>query len=88
MMPPLVAIVDIYRKTDGRTFHLWLPIFLVWLLLLPLVLLLLPIVIIAGLIAGIQIFAAMGAMLRVMNGLNGTNIEIDRTTRRIVIHLI
>ena len=88
MMPPLLAIVDIQRKADGRMFHLWLPLFLIWLLLLPLVLVLLPIVIIVGLIAGIQIFAAIGGVLRVLNALNGTNVEIDQARRHIVIHLV
>ena len=88
MMPPLLAIVDITRKVDGRMFQLWLPIFLIWLLLLPLALILLPIVIVVGLIAGIQIFAALGALLRVLNGLNGTDVEIDQARRHIVIHLV
>jgi len=88
MMPPLLAVVDIERKADGRMFHLWLPLFLIWLLLLPLALILLPIVIIVGLIAGIQIFAAIGGVLRVLNGLNGTEVEIDQARRHIVIHLV
>ena len=88
MMPPLLAIVDVQRKVDGRMFHIWLPLFLIWLLLLPLALILLPIVIVIGLIAGIQVFAALGALLRVLNSLNGTNVEIDQARRHIVIHLV
>ena len=88
MMPPLLAIVDITRKADGRMFHVWLPIFVLWLLLLPLAIIALPFVIIIGLIAGIQIFAALGGVMRVLNGLNGTEVEIDQTRRHIVIHLV
>jgi hypothetical protein len=88
MMPPLLAIVDIQRKADGRMYHLWLPLFLIWLLLLPLAIIALPIVIIIGLIAGIEVFAALGGAMRVLNGLNGTEVEIDQTSRHIVIHLV
>jgi uncharacterized membrane protein len=88
MMPPLLAIVDIQRKADGRMYHLWLPLFLIWLLLLPIAAVLLPIVIVVGLIAGVQIFAALGGVMRVLNGLNGTEVEIDQTRRHIVIHLV
>jgi len=88
MMPPLLAIVDIQRKSDGRMYHLWLPVFLLWLLLLPIAIILLPIVIIVGLIAGIDVFGALGGLMRVLNGLNGTNVEIDQNRRRIVINLV
>jgi hypothetical protein len=88
MMPPLLAIVDIQRKRDGRMFHVWLPVFLLWLLLLPIAIILLPIVIIVGLVAGIEIVSALGALLRILNSLNGTNVEIDQAARRIVINLV
>ena len=88
MMPPLVAIVEVRRKVGDHAFRLWLPIFLIWLLLLPFVLLLLPFVIIIGLIAGIRIFAALGQGLRILNSLNGTDVEIDKAGRRVFIHIV
>ncbi|MBI1214056.1 MAG: hypothetical protein GC190_21550 [Alphaproteobacteria bacterium] len=88
MTPPLLAIVDIQRKADGRMYHVWLPLFLIWLLLLPLAIIALPFVIIIGLIVGIQIFAALGGLMRVLNSLNGTEVEIDQTRRHITIHLV
>jgi len=88
MMPPLLAIVDIQRRADGRMYHLWLPLFLIWLLLLPLAIIALPFVIVIGLIAGIEIFKAMGGVLRVLNALNGTHVDIDQAGRHIVIRLV
>jgi uncharacterized membrane protein len=88
MMPPLLAVVDIERKADGRMFHVWLPLFLIWLLLLPLAIVALPFVIIIGLIAGIQIFAALGGVFRVLSALNGTHVDIDHGRSHIVIRLV
>jgi len=88
MMPPLLAILDIQRKPDGRMYHIWLPLFLIWLLLLPLAIVALPFVIVIGLIAGVEIFAALGGVMRVLNALNGTHIDIDQAGRHIVIRLV
>ena len=88
MMPPLLAIVDIERKSDGRMYHLWLPLFLIWLLLLPLAIIALPFVIVACLIMSIPVFASLAGLLAVLNALNGTHVDIDQARRHIVIRLV
>jgi hypothetical protein len=88
MMPPLLAIVDIERKADGRMFHVWLPLFLIWLILLPIIILVLPLIFIGCLINRIPFVATMMGLLRVVSALNGTHVDIDHGRRHIVIRLV
>jgi hypothetical protein len=88
MMPPLLAIVDIERKSDGRMYHVWLPLFLIWLLLLPVVAVALPFIVVGCLIMSIPVFATLGGLLAVLNALNGTHVDIDQSRRHIAIRLV
>ena len=88
MMPPLLAVVDIERKADGRMFHVWLPLFLIWLLLFPIFALVLPLIFVGCLIKGIPFVATMTGLLRVISALNGTHVDIDQGRRHIVIRLV
>ena len=88
MMPPLLAVVEIQRKSDGHTFRIWLPLFLVWLLLLPIVLLVSPVAIVGALIGRIDLLAAVRGFLHLLHASIGTHVDIDQAHRHVVIRFV
>jgi hypothetical protein len=85
-MIPVVAIVG-FRRPGGRSFRLWLPLFLIWLLLLPVILLLAPIVIVILAAARAQPFRTLAALWSFISALGGTLIEIDSGEQTLFIQL-
>lgn len=85
-MIPLFAVIRI--RTARHRFGLWLPLFLLWLLLLPLVLVLLPLFVIASLIARMNPLRVLLTGWRVLSGLAGTHIEIEKHQERVLLRII
>ncbi len=76
-MIPLIADVKYRRDKRGRTYHLWVPLFLIWLLLAPIALLLLPFFFLGCLITWINPFQAIGIFAEILSSVRGTKIEVD-----------
>jgi hypothetical protein len=74
-MIPFFAIVRIARRS-GRSFRLWLPLFLIWLLLAPIVLVLLPFLFLYCVFVRINPFRAFATVWGVLSALRGTHIEV------------
>jgi hypothetical protein len=87
ILPPLTASVHV--KPAGWRFgiRLWLPLFLVWLLLLPLFVLALPFLFVASLVFGFRLLRSLGAVLAVLAGFRGTNVEVENPGARIFVKL-
>ena len=87
ILPPLTASVHV--KPAGWRFgiRLWLPLFLVWLLLLPLFVLALPFLFVASLVFGFRLLRSLGAVMAVLAGFRGTNVEVHNPDARIFVKL-
>jgi hypothetical protein len=87
ILPPLTASVHV--KPAGWRFgiRLWLPLFLVWLLLLPLFVLALPFLFVASLVFGFRLLRSLGAVLAVLAGFRGANVEVENPGARIFVKL-
>jgi hypothetical protein len=87
-MIPLFAVIRI--RNARHRFGLWLPLCLLWLLVLPLVLVLLPFFVIACLIISTNPFRVLAIGWRVLSGLAGTHIEIEKqqTQEKFLVRII
>ena len=65
------------RNGRGRTWRLWIPLFLVWLLLLPIVLLLFPVVLVVGLCVGVNAFRLCGWTVQVLCSLRKLVVDVE-----------
>jgi len=85
-MIPLFVVIRI--RNARHRFGLWLPLFLVWLLLLPVVVLLLPFFVIACLIARMNPLRVFATGWRLLSGLAGTHIEIEKQQEKVLLRII
>lgn len=87
ILPPLIASVHV--KPAGWRFgiRLWLPLFLIWLLLLPLFVLALPFLFVASLVFGFRLLRSIGAVMALLAGFKGTNVEVENPDARIFVKL-
>jgi hypothetical protein len=74
----MIPVAGAVRVGDYRVhgFRLSIPFFLLWLLMLPLLVLLIPVLFIAAFCVGLNPFTAVGAVLRVLAALRGTQVEV------------
>jgi len=86
MMPPLVVRIRIERK-DGRSFKLWLPLFLFWLIVLPFVVVALPVVAVVLAVMRRRPFAIIAAYWRVLGAISGTDIELSGRRSLVFMHV-
>ena len=86
MIPVLVFVR--WRRPGGRSYSLWLPLFLVWLILLPVLLVLLPFVVLVLALARARPFGSIAAVWGVLIALTGTEIELDSRNGAFVIRII
>jgi hypothetical protein len=83
---PMLMVVKV--ETDhARPVRLWIPLVLVWILLAPLALLLAPIAIVLALIVGLNPFAAIWAVGRVVTALNGVNVEVESPDANVLVRI-
>ncbi|MEO6379576.1 MAG: hypothetical protein ABIO37_16260 [Caulobacteraceae bacterium] len=75
-MIPWFAVVRI-KPEHGRSFRLWLPLFLIWILLAPFALLLVPMMMVYAAICRVNPFAAIAAIGRLFWALGGVQVEVD-----------
>ena len=86
-MIPLMARVVIDHGA-GRPIRLWLPLFLVWLLLVVLGVILSPLILIACLIARMNPFTTVWALIRVFWALAGTHIEVQAPDAVVLVDVV
>ncbi len=86
-MIPLMARVVI-DQPGGRPIRLWLPLFLVWLLLVVLGVILSPLIIIACLIARLNPFTTVWALIRVFCALAGTHVEVQAPDAVVLVQVV
>lgn len=86
MIPMIVRLA--FRKPDGSTWRLWLPLFLVWLLLLPIALLIAPFVAIVCLIVLVNPFRVFVVGWEILAAFRGTKIEIQDVNQFIDIDIL
>lgn len=85
-MIPLFLTVSV--RTEGRPpFRLWLPLVLIWVLLSPLLLIVVPVVMIAGALAGMNPFAALGTLMAVFCALAGTLVEVEAPDASVLVRI-
>jgi hypothetical protein len=82
---PMLAEVRI--STPDHRFRLWLPLFLVWLLLLILAVLLSPLILIALLIARLNPFTTVWALIRVVAALSGAHVEVKAPDANVLVRV-
>ena len=75
-MIPLFAWVR-WRRPGGRSYRLWLPLFVLWLILLPIALVLLPLVILILALARVRPLATLCAIWILFTAIAGTRIDIE-----------
>lgn len=75
-MIPMMATVRI-RQARGRSWRLWIPLFLVWLMLLPLVLVVFPVVFVLGVMVRVSAFRLYGTAWRILSSLGNTLVEVE-----------
>ena len=76
-MIPLIADVKYRHSPRGRTYRIWLPLFLIWLLLAPIALLILPFFFLGCLVTWINPFQALGIFAGILSSVRGTKIEVE-----------
>ena len=86
-MIPTLALVHV-EQPSGRTFHLWLPLFLLWIVLLilsPLILLLVLVYCVMGQISPWRAIVALGSLVW---SLGGTDVRVGAEGRRVTVRIL
>jgi hypothetical protein len=86
-MPPMLVRLHVAKKETGRSFKLWLPLFLLWLLALPVLIVTLPVVAIVLVVLGrnpLRIFAAYWSLL---SAIPGSHLEIESGRGLVFLHV-
>lgn len=65
------------RRRQGRTWRLWIPLFLVWILLLPIVLLVFPVMLVMGLCVGVNAFRVCVWTVQVVCSLRNLVVDVE-----------
>lgn len=86
-MIPTLALVHV-EQPSGRSFHLWLPLFLLWIVLLilsPLILLLVLVYCLAGRVSPWRAMVALGSLVW---NLGGTDVRVTAEGRRVMVRIL
>lgn len=86
-MIPTLALVHV-EQPSGRSFHLWLPLFLLWIVLLilsPLILLLVLVYCLAARVSPWQAIVVLGS---VAWSLRGTDVRVAAEGRRVTVRIL
>jgi len=76
------------RRAKRPVIRLWIPLFLLWLLLAPIALLLSPLLIVVWAAGRWRVFQIAGALIGLLAGLSGTQIEVDGPDALIFIRIL
>ena len=84
-----VPIAGAVRIGDCRVhgFRLSIPFLMLWLLMLPLLVVILPALFVAAICVRLNPFTAVGALLRVMAALRGTQIEVVNDSVSVLVNI-
>jgi len=85
----MIPVAGAVRVGDYRVhgFRLSIPFLLLWVLMLPLLVLIIPILFIAALFAQLNPFLAVGALLRVLAALRGTQVEVVNDSVSVLVNI-
>jgi hypothetical protein len=75
-MIPLTATVRM-RLAEGRSWRIWIPLFVVWLMLLPVALVLFPMMFLLGLLVRVSAFRLYGTVWGTLSSLRNTLVEVE-----------
>jgi hypothetical protein len=75
------------RKSDGKSFSIWIPFWLLCLLILPMMILLLPLMLMACLIVRVSPVRTMCVGWGILRGVKGTEVEVAHGQRLISVQI-
>ena len=85
----MIPVAGAVRVGDYRVhgFRLSIPFLLLWALLLPLLVLIVPILFVVAIFARLNPFLAVGALLRVLAALRGTQVEVVNDSVSVLVNI-
>ena len=85
----MIPVAGAVRVGDCRVhgFRLSIPFLLLWVLMLPLLVLIVPVLFVAAICARLNPFTAVGALLRVLAALRGTQVEVVNESMSLLVNI-
>jgi len=85
----MIPVAGAVRIGDCRVhgFRLSIPFLLLWVLMLPLLVLIVPVLFVAAICARLNPFTAVGALLRVLAALRGTQVEVVNESMSLLVNI-